>query len=258
MINQIPIIAYHKISDRKEFGLNVLSPAIFRKQIETIADSGFQPITFWDVARNKIPPKPIIITFDDGYSCFYENALPVLSEYNFKSVVFLITGYIGKKNTWEPFPGQHNSYHLSLDEIKTIAERGHEIGSHTISHRYLPLLNSVELEMELITSKQNLELLLNREVISICYPFGRYNKKVLSASKAAGYQFGIGAKKLSRGNTNLCLCRRSIYSTDDNYSFQNKLNRNIPSTKERIIQSGALLSIAGQILLKRNKPPVNI
>ena len=258
MINQIPIIAYHKISERREFGLNVLSPATFRKQIERIADSGFQPITFWDILRNKIPPKPIIITFDDGYNCFFENALPILNEYNFKSVVFIITGYIGKKNRWEPFPNQQNSYHLSADEIRIISEKGHEIGSHTVSHCYLPQLNSVELEKELKSSKQSLELLLKGEVISICYPFGKYSKRVLRASEATGYKFGVGAKNPSCNNINLCLCRRSVYSIDNNTSFQNKLVNNIPSLKERIIQSGAWLSIAGRILLQGNKSPNHI
>ena len=64
----IPILTYHKVTTKKEFGINNISPDRFETQIRTIIESGYTPITFKMLLKNdeKIPEKPIIITFDDG------------------------------------------------------------------------------------------------------------------------------------------------------------------------------------------------
>ena len=76
----IPILTYHKVTTKKEFGINNISPDRFETQIRTIIESGYTPITFKMLLKNdeKIPEKPIIITFDDGYQCVYNNIFPIL------------------------------------------------------------------------------------------------------------------------------------------------------------------------------------
>ena len=153
-----PILAYHKISPEKEFGLTTISPQIFERQINIILESGFTPITFEKLAlKNKLPEKPIIISFDDGYESVYNHALPVLEKYNIQAVVYIIAGYIGEINNWESFSLQRKYRHLSKSQIRELSDLNFEIGSHGLSHPYLPALYKIELHDELDTSQKVIE-----------------------------------------------------------------------------------------------------
>lgn len=129
----IPILMYHNIRDyynqNDKIGTtNSVSPEKFSEELDLIKKKGYETITFEDLEKNNIPKKPIILTFDDGNSNFYESAFPELKKRNMKAVVFIITGRIGKIG------------YLDDDKIKKISFYGIEIGSHTVSHRNLSKL----------------------------------------------------------------------------------------------------------------------
>lgn len=212
----IPILTYHKISDAKEFGLTTISPLNFDKQLNILKDLEYNPITFRDLYQGGGQPiKPIIITFDDGYESVYNNALPILDKYGFKSVVYLITDFIGKYNTWEAVSFQQKYKHLSLPQLKDLQKKGFEIASHGKSHRYLPSLKDEEVRDEVENSKKFLEDLTGERTLSFCYPYGKSSKRILELVKKAGYSFAaqnISILNLSHLNP-FALTRRSIYAT---------------------------------------------
>ncbi|MBB6479250.1 polysaccharide deacetylase family protein [Spirochaeta isovalerica] len=78
---------------------------------------------------------------------------------------------------------------MSDSEIKSLQKKGHEIGSHTVSHEILSLLNENQLTYEVTKSKEILESLLKSSVRSFCYPNGDYNSTTLEAVKAAKYSY---------------------------------------------------------------------
>jgi peptidoglycan/xylan/chitin deacetylase (PgdA/CDA1 family) len=248
-IFNIPIITYHKISSKKEFGLTTVNPSIFQNQMQILAENSFQSITFKQIEKNQeMPEKPIIITFDDTYKSVYENAFPTMKEFNFKGVLFVISEFIGKKNTWEAYSIQRKHYHANMHEISDMQEYGFEIGSHCRSHRFLPHLSREEVKNELEDSKQYLEKIFNTNIISGCYPYGGYNKEVIGIAKSVKYKYGTGNIQFLNGKNNLlCLHRRSIYSIDSVDTFKNKIKFNSKSKlnfiSEWLIQKGAYAGI---------------
>ncbi len=95
----IPVLMYHSIDYEKNNELRIPKDK-FREQMQYLKDNGFHPITLDELYSNivfntTLQDKPIVLTFDDGYSDNYTNAYPVLKEFGFKATVFVITGCIG-------------------------------------------------------------------------------------------------------------------------------------------------------------------
>jgi peptidoglycan/xylan/chitin deacetylase (PgdA/CDA1 family) len=145
----------------------------------------------------KIPEKAIVLTFDDGHKSNYQYAFPILKRYSFSATFFIIAGNIGKR------------HYLSSDEIKEMAENGMEIGSHSISHTYLPLLGVENLRKETKKSKEIIESHIGKTVDWFAYPGGHLNRTVIDSVRFAGYK-GAASCVLGRNNrsTNPFLFRR--------------------------------------------------
>lgn len=250
MLN-IPILTYHKISNKKDFGLNTLSIHQFREQIQYLVSNGYNAVSFEDIYLKKtISDKPIILTFDDGYEEVITNAAEILSKNGFKAVVFIITDYIGKHSTWEPVSFQRNSKHLSEEQIIELSKHGFEIASHGKSHAFMPALENAELKEEFSQSKDVLEDLCGREVISFSYPYGRISQNVVAVAQETGYLYATRniSSALKNNHPHLSLHRRSVYSIDSMPTFESKLSTPVIFSysyiSEILIQQGALASIA--------------
>ena len=250
-MQNIPIISYHKISDKREMGLTTVSCSQFRSQMQWLRHNGYQSILFEDLlAKHILPEKPIIITFDDGYENIYENAVPIMRETGFRGIIYIITNFIGKYNTWEAVSFQRKFRHMTAAQIMELQDAGFEFGVHGRSHFYLPVLSSDKLHEEVFNAKKYLETILKREVYSFCYPYGRLSDRVCQYVLQAGYTFAIRNLGIfdNKNDNRLQLQRRSIYSNDSQSDFMNKLifptELSISFISEWIIQKGALASIA--------------
>lgn len=185
-IPDMPILMYHHIreysdsSDQTGINLSV-SPTKLAEQLDLIKSSGYTTITFNDLNEGNIPSKPIILTFDDGYENFYQSAFPALKSREMKAVSYIITNDTG---------GQY----MTTDQVKEISENGIEIGSHTLSHPDLTKLSQGKLTDETKNSKEELEKIIGKPVVSFCYPSGQYNDAVVAAVEAAGYKFAVTTK----------------------------------------------------------------
>ncbi len=183
---EIPILMYHHIRDFVDqsdtIGTNLsVAPAKFADQLDSIENMGYTTTTFHEIQQGLIPQKPIILTFDDGYSNFYENAFPELKKRQMKAVSYVITGY-------------DSSDYLSQERMKELDLYGIEIGSHTISHPDLTKISLEKLKLELTNSKSTLEQILGHDVISFCYPAGKQSSGVVSAVREAGYLYATTTK----------------------------------------------------------------
>jgi peptidoglycan/xylan/chitin deacetylase (PgdA/CDA1 family) len=119
----------------------------------------------------------ISLTFDDGWRSQYTNALPLLEKYDFKATFYIITQELYRTN---------ESYMLA-DQVVEIHNKGHEIGSHSITHPSLPYHFWKDKCHEIHGSKKVLESLLGSEVKSFAYPYGRYNEKIIRIVDDSGY-----------------------------------------------------------------------
>ena len=195
-IRGVPILMYHMVSDdvtNTRLPKLRVSQKRFRDQMAYLHRNGYDIMTMkeWLSCRygNGVwPSKPIVITFDDGYLNFYTNAWPVLKDYGFKAVVFLVTKHVGGVNCWDRMKGESEEPLLGVNEIRDLALSGVEFGSHSHSHQDLTKLPLSAVESDVKTSKSVLEGALGIKITAFSYPYGRENEKIRWAVREAGFQ----------------------------------------------------------------------
>lgn len=178
VVQRIPVLMYHEIGDKPNG--NYLRYADFEAQMRWLAENGYQTVTLEEVYRHlndftPLPPKPVVLTFDDGYRSFYTAAVPVLKRNRFRATVFIITGLVDHPE------------HMTWEQIKELPTMGMEVGAHTVTHSDLRQMTGAKLRWELAESKRILEERIGLVVRFFCYPTGRYNQETPEVVKAVGY-----------------------------------------------------------------------
>ena len=115
-----------------------VSPTAFAQQMHWLAHHGYHPITVAELYAAlhggvPLPARPVVITFDDGYRDVLTQAAPVLARLRFPAIAFVITGRIS---------GSDPSF-LTWGELTRLEADGVEIGSHTVTHLDLGVLQAV-------------------------------------------------------------------------------------------------------------------
>ncbi|MFH1666476.1 MAG: polysaccharide deacetylase family protein [Elusimicrobiota bacterium] len=198
-VQGIPILMYHKIGD-PPMGSKLkklwVSPRKFRKQLAYLKKKGYESITFKNLAAmNEFDSRKVIITFDDGYRNNFLVALPILKEFGYEAVFFVVSGAAGGKNFWHNSELEEPVDMLTWEEIKKMDEDGMEIGGHALSHKNLSELPDDALEKEIFEDKKNIEEKLGKNIMSFAYPYGKFNEKVKEILRRAGYLFACKIKQ---------------------------------------------------------------
>ena len=203
----VPILAYHKVGDSDE--PYSVAPADFDAQMRWLAAEGYTAISLFDLIYHMtwgtaLPPKPIVITFDDGYADNLYNALPILEKHGMKATVFVITDRVGR------------DVYLNWKEIRELKARGTEIGSHTLAHRALTDLPPAERLQDARSSKDAIEWQIEYPVFFLAYPYGRADAAAMDTVKQAGYLGACGTKPglNKRGDNIYALKRINIPRSD--------------------------------------------
>lgn len=177
---RVPIMMYHAVSD-DVWGLEGLfvSPAELENQLIYLSENGYTPIFFSDLDKLSSIEKPVILSFDDGYSDNYTELFPLLKKYNCKATVFVIASAIG------------TGHMMSAEQIKEMADSGLvEIQSHTMTHPDLSTLDAVQLEYEYSASQLALLRITGRLPYVLCYPSGESSPAARQLCSSF-YKFGI-------------------------------------------------------------------
>jgi len=145
-------------------------------------------------ARQRLEPgcHYVAVTFDDAFRSFAENALPVLSALELPVILFVPTGYLGRKSTWFDYGGENpvGEDVVSAGELQQLARQYQiEIGSHTVNHPNLVEISQDEARVELRDSRAALESLLKRRINSISFPYGSYGEREMKLAEETGYDF---------------------------------------------------------------------
>lgn len=127
------------------------------------------------------------ITFDDALLGVHRHGLAVLAEHEVTATVFTVAGAWGEPPAW--WPGMPRT--LTRAEVAEVAAAGHEIGSHTCSHRSLPTLDPDDLAAELVESRRSLGELTGQPVEALAYPSGHHDPVVRRAAAEAGYRTAV-------------------------------------------------------------------
>ena len=195
--DRVPVLLYHRFISkqnrhRAEAGNIDRSYAIFdtnfAAQMDYLDQSGYSTISLDEfIAYQKdghpLPPKPIIITFDDGFESNYLHAFPILKKHGMTAIVFATPDR--ESENFKKYAASDAP--LTILQMKEMSENGISIQSHAMTHRYLSELDPEIIRWELAESKRVLEENVGKKVSYLAIPSGAYNRTVKNLAKETGY-----------------------------------------------------------------------
>lgn len=193
----VPILMYHYISElppdadvyRRDL---TVTPAKFESHLQYLVSAGYQSVTLADVyARlstgKPLPPRPIVLTFDDGYKDAYTHAMPLLQQYGFVGEFFVLAT-----------PAHYEAPHyLSWNDMQTMAMAGMSIQAHGRDHYDLTNRDYDFLVYQILGAREAVEAHTGQPVRFFCYPSGRHDPATEAVVASAGY---LGAVTTAWGN----------------------------------------------------------
>lgn len=254
----ILILTYHNftIEEGSSYKINIVE---FEKQMDYLAAHNYSVISLSELLKGlrtgQLPPKPIVITIDDGFKSTFTLAYPVLKKYNFPATLFLYTNFIEK-----------NSGSLTWKEIREMTKNNIEIGSHTLSHcnllKYKKNENyetySTRIKKEIFLSKEILESKIQGKVKFFAYPYGTYGSTIKDLAIQTGYEgiFNANSMNNTLDADPFSLNRQIIFGQSSFNSFIRILHQRPLKTSQifpydGIIESNQLIKI-GAILEGNN------
>ena len=184
----VPILMYHYVSapppdaDAYRRDLSV-TPDQLAQQIEAMAAAGFVSVRLSDLisylatGRPALPPKSVVLTFDDGYQDNFDNAFPILQRAGFIATFFVITDFVDTGR-----PG-----YMTWDELRQLHEAGMDIGSHSRDHPDLAGRTTDFLVWQVLGSREMIESRLGFTPRVFCYPSGRFDDLVMRVVQSANF-----------------------------------------------------------------------
>lgn len=247
---KIPALMYHKVTDNPaEVTDYVVTGEMLAADFAELNLRGYSPITvheYYDLVKlanetyikgnyQKIGeffranPKPIIITFDDGYEGIYTHVLPLMQKYGFK-VNFYICG--------ELIDSQHPEY-CTWEEIKALQDSGlaeignHTYGMHSLSKTEIDTMYHLNFDGAIADINKNNQVITEKTGIApatYSFPYGQYDQITLQKIRMNGYKYFVSTdyrvntlkdKQFALGRFN----RSGLISTKDYFDMVDSMIR---------------------------------
>ncbi len=199
---EVPALMYHSIASGATPGFRrfAVGPDEFAAQMDYLAAEGYQPVTAADLAASRsghrLPPRPVVLTFDDAYTDFYTTAMPVLRHHEFRSTLYVPTAYVGATARFLGPGCEGDRAVLSWQALRDIAAEGVEVAAHSHTHPQLDRVSARVVRDEVIRSRGLLEDRLGLAVEGFAYPFGYWNRAARAAVAAAGFRYAFAVAEL--------------------------------------------------------------
>jgi peptidoglycan/xylan/chitin deacetylase (PgdA/CDA1 family) len=163
-----------------------VSPALFAAHLERINAEGYTVISLYALITHltegtPLPPKPVVLTFDDGYRDNYENAFPLLRTYGVTATFFIVMEFINRERP----------EYLTWEMVKEMAAGGMSIEAHGVDHTTLQGRSAVDLEFQALRSYETLQNALGVRAHLISYPAGEFDEQTIAIFQKAGYWAGF-------------------------------------------------------------------
>lgn len=214
----VPVLMYHHVSPSP--GLVTVSPETFADQMRGLATAGYRTLRADEfaafLAGDKVPDRSVLITFDDGYLDNWVHAHPILKQYGFSAVMFVVSDWIndgpcrphaGEEGAPLPATPEHNACKRSIaegnadavivrwSEIEAMRAAGtFEFHSHTHTHTRWdrstpdPASKRQNLATDLAAAKATLSARLGAVSDHLCWPQGYFDADYLEVAAAAGFR----------------------------------------------------------------------
>lgn len=192
----VPILYYHRVEEppagfadwslasRRSFLRTNVLPIAFDAQLSWLAEHGYTTIlprdlaAHWDKGK-KLPPRPIILTFDDGTPDWITTVLPLLRKHHMVAEFYVAIGHIGSELSW--------------DDLRALLDAGNGIGGHDINHTQLAgfadghTLGAERMWNEVKGARDIIGANLGVKPDSMAYVGGGYNATLVDLVRRAGY-----------------------------------------------------------------------
>ena len=189
----VPIVIYH------------YPPPDLDDELTYLTDHNYTVVGLGTVAAAlnngaSLPPKPVVLTFDDGFANQMQ-AFDLLKSHNMKATFFIING--GPLSKWcigagrrynDPLqpPGGCGDAYLTWAQVKMLDKSGLiTIGGHTLDHPELATLSVSDQEHEIIDSKKQIEAEIGHPIFDFAYPYGNYDDDTINIARQAGYRDAV-------------------------------------------------------------------
>jgi peptidoglycan/xylan/chitin deacetylase (PgdA/CDA1 family) len=194
-MTEVLVLAYHAVSERWPAELSVM-PERLASQLGLLTARGYRGATFHRAMTDPPADKTVAVTFDDGFRSVATLAFPVLRRFGIPATVFVPTDHVGTGvpmawpgiDQWLGGPHEPELLPMTWRDLAMLADAGWEVGSHTRSHPRLTRLDDAGLRDELQASRETCERQLSRPCVTLAYPYGDHDGRVVAASRAAGYE----------------------------------------------------------------------
>ena len=192
---KVPVLLYHnfvtEVPDSDPDNFNYINiPESFEENIKTFLENGYTIISMKeladaDIGKIKLPNKPLIITFDDGYYSNYEYIYTILKKYNIKASIFIVTDKIGQEIDGIKYLGWEECLEMQNSGLV-------EIFSHSKKHVFYNKLPVREIRDDVKESYKLIEEHLGKQELKVfAYPYGAYTKETVRTLQNNGIDFQI-------------------------------------------------------------------
>lgn len=229
----VPILMYHALAHRPAPSVRALSvsPDAFAEQLALLGERGFTPLTTAALAAawrgaGRLPARPVLITFDDGYEGVHRHALPALARHGFAATLFVSTGWL--RGPYDE--GGAPDTMLDWDQVRQLAAGGVEIGGHSHTHPQLDQLDDRRLGYEAARCREIVTAELGAAPVSFAYPYGYSTRRVRHAVRAAGFaqSLAVGNTPARRTQGPYALRRLTVRRSTDITEFEHLLDARSP------------------------------
>lgn len=223
-----PILMYHDLSASQDPSTAqdvwTVQAGNFAKHLQSLQAQGYTSILPHDLAaalqgRKKLPPKPVIITFDDGLLGSATIAEPLLKQYGFQAIVYLITSKVADS------PEQRLFYRdapcLTWPEARAMLQRGtltFGVHSHTHPKKAADTAAEMQVSRDLFRARTGVR------PDSFCYPYGQDDADLAKSARAAGFTTAMICNDevavLDHDTNLLALPRVSVFGGVQNFAVQ--------------------------------------
>ena len=174
---------YHRFEENKYPSTNIRINE-FKEHIKIIEENKINfvnPKNFMNELKNNKTQRKILLTIDDGFSSFYENAWPILKDKKIPFILFISTREVGAFN------------YMTWDQIREISKEDFvEIGNHSHTHEYLVEENSELISADIEKSISIFKKELGKNSIFFSYPFGEYSIEFKKIIKSFKFKYAFG------------------------------------------------------------------
>jgi peptidoglycan/xylan/chitin deacetylase (PgdA/CDA1 family) len=231
-VRELLTLCYHAVSHRWPAPLSV-APAALEDQLATLVARGYRGVTFTELVTRRPREKLVAVTFDDAFQSVHEFAAPILARLGLPGTVFVPTAFAGdtaRRLRWSGIDEWARTEYateltaMSWSELEDLAAVGWEIGAHTATHPRLTELRQEALHDELARPRATLEDRLGKACLSLAYPYGDYDERVMTAAGEAGYLAAGTLPARLRPAVALAWPRVGVYRVDNARRFGLKVS----------------------------------